>query len=409
MSESFIAEAGRPASLTGVDRAVAADRAFAAADLACEIVDSREGFLALRDDWDALFERSGKSHQLFQSFDWLRHWCRHYVWPDGTSRRCPLRIVVGRADGRVTVIWPLLLDHVFGMRRIGWMGEPVSQYGDVLVEDGPHKFAHLEESWRFLRQTLEPDLMVLRKVREDGEVAALLRKLDADVACREQAPYADLTDHRTFEDYEARFSKKQRRNRRRQWNRLSEVGPLGFEILESGEAARQAVKDATAMKRRWLRENGLISPAFADERLDAFFADVATARDRPSGCLVSVLKLGDRPVALEIGLLCKERYVAHIGAFDLEHAKLSPGALQMQETLRHCIEKRGVVYFDLLAPSSGYKRGWAESAVQVSDFVVPMGAGGHLYANLYLKRIRPGLKDALARLPAFATRLLPRA
>lgn len=386
---------------------MAATQESAAASLACELVSDRDGFLALRDDWDTLFERSGKSHQLFQSFNWLQHWCRHYVWPDERRRHCPLRIVVGRVDGRVAVIWPLLLDHVFGMTRLSWMGEPVSQYGDVLVEDGPRKFAQLEESWRFLLQALEPDVTLLRKVREDGEVAPLLRKIDAEVTALEQAPYANLTGHRTFEDYQTRFSKKLRRNRRRQRNRLSDLGPLSFEILEQGEAVREAVKEAGIMKRRWLRENGLISPAFADDRLDAFFADAAASSDQSTGCLVSVLKLSDRPVAIEIGLLCKGRYVSHIGAFDLDYAKLSPGTMQMEETLRHCIEKRGAAYHDLLAPSSDYKRVWADGTVSVSDFVVPMGPGGQFYANLYLRRIRPGLKDVLARLPVFATRLLP--
>lgn len=400
MTESSIA--ARDLRGAAVPRSAATDTAF-------EIVSDRTGFLALRNEWDALFERSGKSHQLFQTFDWLNLWCRHYVGTGGSFSAPSLRIVVGRARGRVVLIWPLAQVRMLGMSRIGWMGDPVGQYGDVLIEDGPRRMARLEASWDYLQDALPGDAVLLRKVRDDSAVVPLLRKLGVTVTGEEQAPFADLTDIRTFEAYQARFSKRLRRNRRRQRNRLADLGPLSFEFHDHGAAAQQAVAEAMRMKRRWLKQRGLISTAFADDRVDAFFADAVATAERGCSALVSVLKLADRPVAVEIGLLCKGRYVSHIGAFDLDHARLSPGTLQMEETLRHCIEDRGADCLDLLAPGSDYKDVWADGSVRVRDYVLAKSPLGRLYAGAYLQTIRPGLKDGLTRLPAFLTRLVPQA
>ena len=89
--------------------------------------------------------------------------------------------------------------------------------------------------------------------------------------------------------------------------------------------------------------------------------------------------------------------------------KRSPGTLQMEETLRHCIEAHGAACHDLLAPGSDYKDAWADDAVRVRDYVVAKSPLGRLYGGAYLRTIRPGLKDGLTRLPTFLTRLVPQA
>ena len=60
-------------------------------------------FAALEPDWNDLFARAGRPHQLFQAYDWLRHWANHYL-----DDRTTLSIVVGRQGGRLVMIWPLV-------------------------------------------------------------------------------------------------------------------------------------------------------------------------------------------------------------------------------------------------------------------------------------------------------------
>jgi CelD/BcsL family acetyltransferase involved in cellulose biosynthesis len=85
-------------------------------------ITDRAEFDALEEEWNALFERAGRPHQLFQGFNWLRHWANHYL-----DSRLRLSIVVGHRDGRLSIVWPLVAQHVAGLKRLSWMGEPVSQ------------------------------------------------------------------------------------------------------------------------------------------------------------------------------------------------------------------------------------------------------------------------------------------
>ncbi len=108
---------------------------------------TRAEFDALEDEWNALFARAGQGTQLFQTFNWLWHWCNHFV--DG----CPgtrLSVVTARRHGRLVLVWPLVSERAGLLTRLSWMGEPVSQYGDVVMEDEAGGLDLLREAWIFL-------------------------------------------------------------------------------------------------------------------------------------------------------------------------------------------------------------------------------------------------------------------
>ncbi len=102
--------------------------------LELKVITDRADFDALEAEWNGLFARAGRSHQLFLSFNWLWHWCNHYLVPDRTTR---LSIVIARRDGRLVMVWPLVTERSRGLTMLSWMGDPVSQYGDVLIDDAP--------------------------------------------------------------------------------------------------------------------------------------------------------------------------------------------------------------------------------------------------------------------------------
>lgn len=383
--------------------------AIAQPGLTLDFVTDRAAFLALEDDWNSLFDRAGRSHTLFQDFNWLRHWCDTYLADEGADGPS-LAVVVGRRDGRVTMIWPLVLEDTFGVRCASWMGDPVSQYGDVLIEDGDDAHGDLAAAWAFMQSAAGADVFELRKIRRDSAVWGFLEQLGAQVTCEEAAPYADLTALGSLDDYKGRFSKKHRRNQRRIRNRLADFGEISFEMLSDGPAYDSAVAEAIAWKRKWLVANGHFAPAFSDDRLQRFFTRVGASSDGRVTCPVSMMKVAGEPVAIEIGVQCADRYVAHIGAFDMAYAKFSPGTLQMVETVGHCIEN-GVACHDLLAPNSSYKAHWSDESVPVRDYVVTTTPAGRLYVRIYLSHIRPALKrwcgPAYASLKHWAIALWP--
>ncbi len=134
----------------------------------------------------------------------------------------------------------------------GLHGAPVSQYGDILIDDIPDAKAVIETAWSHLRERQPFDVMRLAKVRADAAIAPYLAGFGFAVTAEEEAPYADLAACKTYEQFEARSSAKLRKNRRRQLRRLEERGPLETRWLTANDEARDAVRLTMTLKRAWL-------------------------------------------------------------------------------------------------------------------------------------------------------------
>jgi CelD/BcsL family acetyltransferase involved in cellulose biosynthesis len=371
-----------------------------------QVITDRAAFDALEPEWDALFERSGRDTQVFQTFAWCWHWANHYLPADAPGGPA-LAVVTARRNGRLIMIWPLVSEQASGLRQLAWMGEPVSQYGDVVMEDGADAASVLRQAWDFLTSKLAPDLVRLRKVRGDSVIAPLLAELGAMPTQQQRAPYLDLGSAESFAAYEQRYSPRSRRNRRRLARRFAERGETGFERHCGGERARALSGIAIALKRAWLKDRGLVSLALHNPRTTDFFADVAEAAQRPTGCQVSALTCNGEAAAIEITFRCKTRIVMHIIVFNLDYERAGAGALMLEETIaRAC--GNGCRTFDLLAPDDAYKLDWADDSVAVDDWALALTFKGRAYARLYLGFVRSTAKRLIGTLPLSLRRKVSR-
>jgi len=373
--------------------------AHEAATCEFKLVGDRASFDALEGDWNVLFARAGRDTQVFQTFGWNWHWCNHYLGPTPGKTGAPaLAVVTGRRDGRLVMVWPLVSARAHGLRTVAWMGEPVSQYGDILMEDCVDAGALLRQAWHFVESAIAPDLVRLRKVRADAAVAPLLAELGALATLRQQAPYLDLASAESFSAYEQRYSARARRNRHRLARRLADRGAMAFERQHDGARARELAELAIRLKRDWLKQRGLLSPALSDPRTGGFFADIAEGASHPAGCEVSAVTCGEEAAAIEINVRCKARTVLHVIVFNLKYESAGAGTLILEDTISRACDN-GLRTFDLLAPADDYKLDWADAAVEVTDWALPMSLTGRLYARLYLGFARKVIKGALAALP----------
>jgi CelD/BcsL family acetyltransferase involved in cellulose biosynthesis len=162
--------------------------------------------------------------------------------------------------------------------------------------------------------------------------------------------------------------------------------------------ASDLARFAFDFKRGWLSVRGLVSAAFADNRIADFFADVAGGDVRPTGCHVLAMRCSDVPVALEIGLACKGRTAIHVIVYDRAYEKAAAGALLMEESIRRSCGA-GLQTFDLLAPAAPYKMDWADGVIEVYDWVVPLSFAGQVYGRLYFGFLRNLIKKVLDASP----------
>jgi CelD/BcsL family acetyltransferase involved in cellulose biosynthesis len=367
------------------------------------VVRDRAGFDALELDWNELFARAGRDTHLFQTFNWNWHWANHYLSVDTTAAKTSLAIVTGRRDGRLIALWPLVVVRGGGLKVVRWMGEPVSQYGDVLLAEEPDKAAVLRQGWHEIVHRLGADAVHLRKVRADADIQPLIAGLALTEVASARAPYLDLGSALNFAQYEKRYSQKARKNRRRLMRRLEEQGSIHIVRHQRGSEARAAALEAIALKRAWTNASLRLAPSLADARFAAFFADVAEARRRPAGCAVTTMRCNGVIASVAIDVTCARRRAAHVIVHDQRFQRLSPGTLLLQEWIR-AASAEGIATFDLLAPAYAYKDDWADAGVAVGDYAAGFTWAGRLYAGLYLALLRQRLKAALEALPGLLGR-----
>jgi CelD/BcsL family acetyltransferase involved in cellulose biosynthesis len=389
----------------GEDGASDAASRTVATPIELQLITDRAAFDALEAEWNELFARTANPTHVFQTFNFCWHWANHYLVRSSEGPALKLSIVTGRRDGRLVMVWPLVSERVRGITQTFWMGTPVAQYGDVLIESGAEALTHMRAALDFLRAQTKSDLLRLRHVRADSNVARLMLAIGADVADRQLAPYMDLRSAGDFAQFEQRYSAKTRKNRRRLARRLAEKGPVEFVRVRGGQEARALAIEAVKLKACWLKERGLLSNAIADERTANLFADLAEGGVKPAGCVVSGLKSDGETAALELSFTCKGHLAMHLIAFNLAYEKSGAGVLLLEQSLRNGYDE-GLDVYDMLAPADPYKFDWCDQSHETIDWVKPLSLKGYLYARLYLDFLRAHVKAMLKAAPQSLRRLV---
>jgi CelD/BcsL family acetyltransferase involved in cellulose biosynthesis len=205
-----------------------------------EIITARARFDTLESEWNALFERAARADQLFQDFNWLWHWTNHFL-----DARTKLRVIAGWHHGRLAMVWPLVETKTFGLKKLVWMGEPVSQYGDALVEPGALGQEMLAEGWRQVRG-LGADFALLRKTRAASSAGQVIA--DMTPCLTNAAPVLDFGKAARFDDVLARLSGKVRSSRRRLSRRLMEQGDISFKASDRNQDRAFLIRRAFELK-----------------------------------------------------------------------------------------------------------------------------------------------------------------
>lgn len=368
----------------------------ASPELTFDVIHHRSDFDRLEDDWCALFDRCGTGHQVFQTFHWLWHWCNAFLSDD--DYKSALAIVTGRKAGKLVLAWPLIVYRSGGLAKLNWMGQPVSQYGDILFDDKACSFTDLEKSWTYILTNVKADVACLRKVRADAAVAPLFQNIDCKAIALDKAPYLDLSNAKNYEDFEKQFSTKSRRNRRRLRRRLEERSTIAVENHHANNIKDALVRDAISLKKRWLKSRGLFSAALRDHRTEKFFENATTSTEHPTGCQTTTFGVDNVNAAIAVSFTVKKHQAVHIIVYDVDHEKSGVGVLMIEETIRAAIEQ-GTETFDFMAPGDKYKFDWADRSVDVTDWSCALSRLGRIAMRLKLPEIPQVVKKTTQALP----------
>lgn len=314
---------------------------------------------------------------------------------------------VVRWSGRPAAILSVALLRRAGVTVAVALGDPVSQYSDVLLAaQAPQRLVGV--ALQAIAEAGAVDLFEFRHVRGDSPLTAAITARSIGTAVALDAPFADLTAAGDVPELLLAIAgAKQRRERARSRRRLAERGEVRFDAFR-GEAAITPLREAFSLKSDRLARAGHFSRVVDDPTAVKLLCDLARNPIDGYSVVVARLSVGEAPAAYEVGLVRGGRFHAYLGVVAEEFAGHSPGKVAMEETLAWA-KAEGLAIYDLLPPADRYKSEWSNGSTVVRSFVAPMTFRGRLYAGPWLRTVRPALRGALDRMPPSARRAAGRA
>src|SRR5262249_44497974 len=121
---------------------------------AFELITGWAAIGALREDWERLW-RADRDAYFSQSFAW----CVTRWEALEAQERCTCICIVGRDEGRVTLIWPLIIRREGVWRIARPLDQVTTEYSSVLTENVNDQ-ERVAEAWCFARANAPCDLFI---------------------------------------------------------------------------------------------------------------------------------------------------------------------------------------------------------------------------------------------------------
>lgn len=358
-----------------------------------KVLRSANEIRAMKDQWQALEDKS-EGVALFQCFEW----CAHILELDRANGDEGYYVITTFKNGELVALLPLSIWHKKGRKVLTGLSEPYQQYTEMLA-DPAFDPAEIFDAMHTAIEQSGADYVHFGQVRYDGPLYAGSRAYFDHAEEQKAAPFVDLTQWDSYDGYYAALKKATRKRLRNAYNRFEREGELAHFYAHDGSMLNSVIDRAFEGRVEWQQRMGLTSRAFQDDSFRAFldrFKDSADETVRP---IAFCLTLDGEAVADQWGLVFKDRYYAYMSTWNEDHAYSAPGRLHLGEIIKSCYEL-GIKYVDFMIPSVPYKMVYATGEVEASDLIKPLSTTGFVYANIWLKHIRPKLKQIVQAMPA---------
>jgi CelD/BcsL family acetyltransferase involved in cellulose biosynthesis len=376
-------------SIDGIDEAIVrspAPRDGAGTDrLAVEVVDTPERLASLRGEWEELV--SAGTGDIFQSFDWVSLWWKHYgVHPD---RR--LHVLVFRADGVLAGIAPLFIEQDrfagFAFRtRLRMIGCGVGRNGssDLLSQFGVSDYLDVIARPDFENRVVDSFLGYLETHPEACDECELehipersilnklmLPRLKSGVLPHE-ANTTDICPRASLPATIGEYLSKRKPEVRTRINQARKAANKLYTIkaVDTEEELNRAFECLVGLhQKRW---NELGYPGlFADSRFRKFQEEVIPSFFERGWIWCKTAETEDGCIAVRLGFAYRDTFYDFLSGFDHASpaARKRPGIALLYSMILDAMSTGGRT-LDLLRGDERYKFDFADGATQNSRIVI---------------------------------------
>jgi len=324
-------------------------------------ITERGPFDAIRDDWNALVERSRP--EPFYRHEYISAFLSNF------RRDSPFTIVTGRGErGDLTLALPLVAgsSSICGLpaRELASPTNVHSLRFDLVAED-PDDESAADVSARALLEHLDSDrtwtVLRITDVPPWGQAWRIYRAAQSagfPVGAWEgqRSPYLTLSPHgEPAQGLRAKF----RANLRRRRKRLGEQGEIDVERLSGDSLSVRDLEACLIMESAgWKGRQG--SAAAQSEAVRGFHLELLSNKAHKDLVSLHLLKLSGRPIAFHYGVISRGVYSLVMTSYDESFAEFGPGHLLTEEVLNDCAS-RGLREFDFLGCDLPWKMEWTNT------------------------------------------------
>ncbi len=361
------------------------------------LVSSLEGLASLRAEWISLEARCHCPPSVFQSFDWLHEWSKIFC-NSSRGNSIEIQLMLGRKNNKLVFALPLMVRHVKGVKMLTMLTDPHAQYGDLLCDRNENTEFWMKAALEFCQANTGADILYIRHVRGDSNLAPFARQHLQDGHFNEQAPYLNLTTFKSSAEYDTRYSPTQKKRRKKIRKHLQELGPVNFATVQNLAACDAEIVSAVAEKEIWLKSRGRYSRVMNCPKHVEFLQHLARLENSPLKLVVTKLSAGNTPASWDISFRYDGTNYCYITAHVNALNDLSPGRLHMDLSQRLSLAE-GVKKFDLMVPNDPHKESWCSGKTEVNDYYYAFSAKGRLFGTAYLSWLRPLIRKIYYSLP----------
>lgn len=349
------------------------------------IINDPQAFLALKDEWDALWTSLEGRHNQSFAVCWLS-WTE-VAKPRGRKLHC----IVVRENGELVLVWPLV-SH----RRLIWsMLEPLTpgtaEYTSILARPDA-RFA-IDAAWQAATRQCGADVFTIPYVSNDTRLDTLASRhpglAEASLDVCATALLRQEPDWTAYCSSLGTLSKKKPGALER---RFMKEGVLDISIVDSRDTQAHAkhVDWMLVRKREWAERVAKHGPWLDSAGYRDFLIKLLDGtRDKPLAILM-VMTLDGAPVVVSMigyGSTCASGLIA---GFDPRFSKFSPGAILMERCVKWSWESGFDLDFGV--GKEDFKAFWSRGNVAtLRSYQIAVSGRGKL--AFYAKNLASTLRD----------------